>query len=268
MGLPNRTSCLALVAILTAGLCQTAQAREVRVDFDDLNFGTTGENFAFAGTSFGVGGGAINFQLDFGSGAQFYDYCMNANGYLTFIASGSGCSASSTPSGDYVAPFLSTLAVAGNTLRGSGLVDSSAPYSAGDATPAYRFIWDATDSASNSLLAELLLLDRGAGNFDLLFAYGSTFGADGAPATGTQVIQLGNNSNSLGGPFSSATDYAFSFSGGTCAGCSGSGGDGGGTGGGGGSVSVPEPSTLALLFGGLFMLVTSRRLRGANQRLR
>ena len=270
MRLPNRTSFVALIALSAAALGQPAQARPVQVDFGDLNFGATGENFDTANTLFGVGGGSIGFQLNFGSGAQSYDYCMSANGFLAFTASGSGCSGvGSTPTGDYVAPFLSTLTAGGNTLRGSGLVDSTAPYSAADATAAYRFIWDAVDSASNQVLAEMLLLDRGAGNFDLLFAYGSTlFNLDGAPATGTQVVQLGNNSNSLVGPFASATDYAFSVSGGTCAGCSGSGGDGGGTGGGGGSVSVPEPSSLALLFGGLFMLVSSRKLRGANQRLR
>ncbi|MEJ0086698.1 MAG: PEP-CTERM sorting domain-containing protein [Pseudomonadota bacterium] len=269
MGLPNRTSCFALLAILAAGLFQTAQARQVKVDFDGLSFDTTGENFAFADTSFGVGGGTISFQLNFGSGAQLYDYCMNANGFVAFVASGSGCGASDTPSGDYVAAFFAPLAVGGNTLRGSGLVDSSAPYAAGDAAAAYRFIWEASDSTSSAVLAELLLLDRGAGNFDLLFGYGSdAFGVDGTPGGGTQVVQLGSNSNSLAGPFSSTTDYGFSFSGGTCAGCGGSGGNGGGTGGGGGSVSVPEPSTLALMFGGMFMLMFSRRLRGANRRLR
>jgi hypothetical protein len=265
MGHRNRTSCFAMLALLTATLCQTAQARPIRVDFGDLNFGTTGENFGTADTFFGVGSGSIGFQLDFGSGAQSYDYCMSANGFVAFTASGSGCSGiGSTPTGDYVAPFLSTLTAGGNTLRGYGLVDSSAPYSAADATGAYRFIWDAVDSASNSILAELLLLDRGAGNFDLLFAYGNDlFGVDGAPATGTQVIQLGSNSNSVAGPFASATDYAFSVTGGTCAGC---GGTGGGGGGGGGTVSVPEPSSFALILLGMCMLVFFGGLRRANGR--
>jgi hypothetical protein len=256
MTLLNRTSGIALLAILTAAVSQTALAREVRVDFGDTNFGTSGENFTTDDTTFGVGVGSISFQLNLGSGAQSYDYCMSANGFVAFTAAGTGCSgSSSTPAGDYVAAFLAPLALHGNTLRGFGLVDSSPAYSAADATSAYRFIWDATDSSNNAILAELLLLDRGAGNFDLQFAYGNAlFNLDGAPSTGTQAIQLGGNSNSLGGPFSSATNYAFSFNGGTCAACVGS-----GIGGGGGSVSVPEPSTLALMVAAMSLLLFSRR---------
>lgn len=124
---------------------------------------------------------------------------------------------------------------------------------------------DAIDSASNQILTEMLLLDRGAGNFDVLFAYGSaSFGIDGAPATGTQLIQRGNNSNSLLGPFSSINDFGFSFNGGTCATCTGTGGNTGGGGDGGGSVSVAEPSSLSLIFAGMFLLVFSRRRRGAS----
>jgi hypothetical protein len=246
-----------LKAVLAIGLfgllSQAAQSRQVQVDFDGDAFSTTGEIFGSADSHFGTGSGAVPFDLNFGSGAQSYDFCFNGNGFVSFVASGSGCSAGGTPTGNYVAAFFSALTTGGNTMWATGLVDSTAPFAVADATPAMRFIWDGTDSASNSILVELLLLDRGAGNFDLAFGYGnSLFGIDGAPATGQQGFSLGANVRALtSGPFATATDYAFSFVGGACTTC----------GANPPPALVPEPTTLALLSSALLLLPFLRRRR-------
>ena len=248
----------ALVAGVTTLLGQVSEARVARVDFGDTNFANSGEIFNTSDTTFGTGSGSMLFDLNFGSGAQRYDYCFNGNGFVSFVVSGGTCGLSGAPTGDYVAPFLSTLTTGGNTLSSFGLVDSvhsgSAldPFVVASATSAYRFIWDATDTAGNRILTELLLLDKGAGNFGLIFEYGSPlFGIDGAPATGQQIVHLGTNvAGPTNGPFPSTTDYTYSVVNGVCATCTG-----------GGTVTVPEPSTLLLMSCGLLMLPFLRRRR-------
>lgn len=199
-----------------------AEARSIAVDFDGVAFDSNGENFAFSDSHFGANAsGAVPFALNFGTGAANYDFCFNQNGFVSFVASGSGCAFGAAPAGDFIAVFSTALTTGGNTLWSSGLIDTAAPYVAGEAVPAMRFIWDATDGALNQILTELVLIDRGAGNFDLDLRYGSTsFGVDGAPATGQQGLTLGANLVALvNGPFATATDYTFSFVNGVCATC-------------------------------------------------
>lgn len=238
-----------LVAGVLAVSSQSAHAGRVNVDFDGDAFATTGEIFLSDDTHFGTGAGTVPFQLNFGSGAATYDYCFAANGYVSFVSTGGGCGSGGAPSGNYIAPFFTDLTVGGNTLSSTGLVDSTAPFIESEATPAMRFIWDATDSSGNAVLAGLMLLDRGAGNFDFLFQYGNDlFGIDGAPATGSQGFSLGSNVSPLvSGPFATSTTYRFSFVDGTCVSC--------------GSTSVPEPATLTLLVAGLIGLAFLRRRR-------
>jgi hypothetical protein len=238
----SRLPTLALVAGLLAASAQSAFAARVLVDFDGDAFATSGEIFLSGDTQFGTGRGAVPFQLNFGSGAASYDFCFAADGFVQFVATGGACSA--TPTGDYIAPFLADLTVGGNTLWSTGLVDSTAPFVVAEATPALRFIWDATDSLGNSVLAGLVLLDQGAGNFDLKLEYGNDlFGIDGAPDTGKQGLSLGTNVLALtSGPFATATDYRFSFIDGTCtSGC--------------GAIppptTVPEPPMVLLAAAGL-----------------
>ena len=250
----SRLWVLVLGACLLGTLSQAALAARVNVDFDGDAFATTGEIFPSSETHFGTGAGTVPFLLNFGSGAATYDFCFAADGFVSFGTSGSPCSSSSPPTGNYIAPFLSDLTVGGNTLWSTGSVDSTAPFVVAEATPAIRFIWDATDSSGNSILAGLVLLDRGAGNFDLEFEYGNDlFGIDGAPATGQQGLSLGTNVLPLtNGPFATATNYLFSFKDGTCTGACGTTTP---------PVSVGEPMTSVLLGAGLLLALTSVRRR-------
>jgi MYXO-CTERM domain-containing protein len=255
MLIQKRIVVIAIATSLFYLLGAPAQARSIAVDFDGSSFATTGEIFNTANTTFGTGSGAVPFNLNFGSGSQAYDFCFNGNGFVSFVASGSGCGSGSTPTGDYVAPFLSTLTTGGNTLWSTGLADPTAPYATADAAPAMRFIWDATDSLGNSILVETLLIDQGAGNFNLEFQYGSPlFGVDGAPGTGQQGFSLGTNVLALtSGPFATATDYVFSFVGGLCTTCGTTNPP---------PTNVPEPSPLALMASALLALpLLRRRLR-------
>jgi hypothetical protein len=259
----NRLAGLALASGVLGLLSTTAWATRINVDFDGDAFPATGEIFGSADTHFGANSsGTMPFALDFGSGATVYDFCFNSNGFVSFVASGSGCTFGSTPTGDYIAPFASALTTGGNTLWGSGSVDSSTPYSTSDTTPAIRFIWDATDSSNNAVLAELLLVSQpsiSTGAFSLEYRYGNDlFGVDGAPATGSQGYKLGNNtSGPTSGPFATDTTYKSTFSAG--APCTTDCGGGTGT----PPTDVPEPGALALLSGVLLLVpvVFRRRLR-------
>jgi hypothetical protein len=215
-----RTS-LAAAALGLAGA--GVEARSIVVDFDGSGFASNGEMFALSDSHFGANAsGAVPFALNFGTGAASYDFCFNQNGFVSFVASGGGCAFGAAPSGDFVSVFSTALTTGGNTLWSTGSVDTVAPYLTTETVPAMRFIWDATDGAANSILTELLLIDRGGGSFDLDLRYGSDlFGIDGAPATGQQGLSLGSNLVALvNGPFATATDYAFSFVNGVCATCS------------------------------------------------
>lgn len=238
-----------LIAGVLAASSPSALAGRVNVDFDGDAFATTGEIFLSGNTHFGTGAGTVPFLLNFGSGAATYDYCFAANGYVSFVSTGSGCGSGGAPSGNYIAPFLADLTVGNNTLSSTGLVDSTAPFIVAEATPAMRFIWDGTDSSGNAVLAGLMLLDRGAGNFDFLYQYGNDlFGLDSAPATGRQGFSLGTNVSALvSGPFATSTTYRFSFVDGACVGC--------------GSTNVPEPAPLTLLAGLIGLAFLRRRRR-------
>jgi hypothetical protein len=229
----------ALLTLGTLALAMpAAQARFVFVDFGDpVSFATDGQLFTQPLST----GGTVPFQLNFGQGTNTYDYCYSGTGgFVQFVGSGNPCAAGPVPApgSNYIAPFQVDLLSNNPTVTG-GFIDDidsgsgSDPYELANATtPAIRFIWSGEEAAHLSVIFELMLIDRGSGNFDVDFMYGSElFGIDGAPDTGQQVIALG--SNILGptlGPFSSNVDYSWSFVDGACTNC------GGGT-----PVTVPEP---------------------------
>ena len=179
------------LAAAAMGLAGAAvEARSIAVDFDGSGFDGNGENFALSDSHFGANAtGAVPFALNFGTGAASYDFCFNPNGFVSFVASGAGCAFSAAPSGDYVAVFSTALTTGGNTLWSTGLIDTAAPYVAADTVPAMRFIWDATDGSANSILTELMLIDRGGGSFDLDLRYGSTLFGIGRAGDGPAGIE-------------------------------------------------------------------------------
>ncbi|MEJ0035622.1 MAG: PEP-CTERM sorting domain-containing protein [Gammaproteobacteria bacterium] len=236
-----------------------SNARTVAIDFGD-SFATSGELF----TSFGQPGtgGTTSFDLNLGAGAQAYDFCFNANGFVSLAAAGgSGCTYSSTPTGDFLAPYAAPFSTAGtNTSWSAGLLGlGTAPFSVDNTTAAYRFIWE--DSVSGAA-TELMLVNRDAGNFDIEFRYGNPFALDpavstGVPTGGLQGFTLGDTTLPLTGSstgFSGSNLYLYSFVNGVCTTC-------GGTTPPVGEVSVPEPSTLFLMAAGLLGLVVYRSRR-------
>ena len=258
----KRLQGVSLAACLFGFLIPTAQAHRVSVDFNDSadspGFAVDGQVFTTANTQFGApNSGLVPFDLNFGSGALSYDFCFNGNGFVSFVTVGSACATGPTPTGNYIGAFVSSLTNGGNTMSSSGGIDSidagtaANPFDFANVTPAMRFIWDGTDSANNSILAEAILLDKGSGNFVVQFAYGSDlFGIDGAPGTGQQVINLGANLlGPVNGPFATATDYSFSFVDGVCSAC--------GT----PPTAVSEPGTLALFGIALMPLLLMGRRR-------
>ncbi len=260
-------------ALLTTGMLvlamPAAQARFVFVDFGDpVSFANDGQLFT---TPLSTTNGAVPFQLNFGLGANSYDYCYSGqSGFVQFVSSGGACTSAAVPAAtdNYIAPFLVDLLSNSPTVT-SGFVDtidsgsSSDPYQMSNATTAaIRFIWSGEEAAHLQVISELMLLDRGSGNFDVMFMYGSDlFGIDGAPDTGEQVINMaGNTQGPTLGPFASDVDYTWSFVDGVCTTC------GGTSGGGGGTVGVPEPPALLMwvfaLAGVLF--VYRRRTAGGS----
>ncbi len=252
-------------ALLTLGMLvlamPAAQARFVFVDFGDpASFAADGQLFTQPLST----SGSVPFQLNFGQGTNSYDYCYSGTGgFVQFVGSGSPCAAGPVPppGSNYIAPFQVDL-LSNNPTVTSGFIDdidsgsSSDPYELANATtPAIRFIWSGEEAAHLPVIFELMLIDRGAGNFDVDFMYGSElFGIDGAPDTGQQVISLGTNL--LGptlGPFSSSVDYSWSFLDGACTNCGGSTG-----------VPVPEPPAPLLWAFALTGLVFAYRRRFAG----
>ena len=169
------------------------------------------------------------------------------------------------PTGNYIAPFAADLgpgtnAQLGGTSYSSGLIDPIAPYILAEATnKAYKFTWlgmcpagdpdcDAPD------YFQVILFDKGAGDFRIEFNYGLTFSSadnfgDPTSLVGQQGYSLGNNVLALHtGPFTSRNpDYCFT----------------GGVGGLCNVAAVPEPETYALLALGLGMVggLAKRRSR-------
>jgi hypothetical protein len=256
---------LSLALALAVG---TAEARSIRVDlaiapqFDNSGELWTQDNDVdLSGDGFVTG--AIPFQLDFGGGAADYSFCFAENGFVSFFQSGGSCNSLIPPSGDYIAAFANDLAIT-ESLWSIGSIDTGpAPFSLDDDVPAMRFTWRGTDSGGASLIAQLVLLDRGTGSFDIELNYGGPFDPDYVTSTlGGQGLSLGTNVVALTtGAFSGInTNYFFSMQSGVLSG---------------GTTPpdptpVDEPSALLLMLAALTLLLmlTRRRLRDVPHLIR
>lgn len=245
---------LALLAATAA-----VDARGVRVDlaiapqFDNSGELWTQDNDVdLSGDGFVTG--AIPFQLDFGGGAADYSFCFAENGFVSFFQSGGGCNSLLPPSGDYIAAFANDLAIT-EAMWSIGSIDTGpAPFSLDDDVPAMRFTWRGTDSGGSSLIAQLVLLDRGTGSFDMELNYGGPFDPDYVTSTlGGQGLSLGTNAVALAtGAFSGFNNnYFFSMQSGVLSG---------------GTTppdptTIDEPSTLLLTLAALTLLLVLMRRR-------
>jgi hypothetical protein len=232
-------------ASLMLGVCLNAHAGHILIDSADPT--GTFANFPFSGQAWttdnnvdlsgdGFATGAVSFALNLGSGAQNYDFCFSENGFVSFVASGGGgsCNSLLPPSGNFIAPFAADLVASNNTQWSVGKVDPTTPFDLGAAVPAMRFTWNGVSFGTDSVTAQLVLLDRGGGNFDFQMDYGLSEDYL-TPAGGQQGYSLGAATSPLtSGPFSSNTDYFFSVVDGVVS-------PAGST-----VTPVPEPPTLAL----------------------
>ena len=257
-------------AALTAGaLCSSPSAMARNISVDSRPFEQTGEQWSNTNVDLKNNGavqGSLPFQLNFGDGATTYDFRFSENGFIQFVAPGSTGTGSS-PTGNYIAPFAADLAFADNaqlisTSFSSGLIDPTAPYVLSDATvKAFKFTWLGMCPASDVGCQapdyfQLILFDRGAGDFRLQFNYGLTFSSvdvfgDPTSLAGQQGYSLGSNVLALHtGPFNSNNpDYCFTGGVGSLCGT---------------VAAVPEPEVVTMLAGGLALLgVAARRRRGA-----
>jgi hypothetical protein len=213
--LPLRSTLLCLSLIVASG---ALEARGIRVDMAGANnFNFSGEDWTsdnpvgadLAGDSFVTG--VIPFQLNFGAGAADYSFCFTENGFVSFIQA-PGCNSLVPPTGEFIAPFANDLAI-DSALWSVGLLDPLEPYSRDEDTEAMRFTWQGTDTNNAQLVAQLVLLNRGAGNFDFEINYGPAFAEDYVTSNaGGQGWSLGANTQALTtGAFAQATNYFFSM---------------------------------------------------------
>lgn len=212
---PVLASMLACGALaLAAG---SASARTIAVDFDGTSIDTTGEVFAFQAHADNFG--TMPFQLDFGSGATTYDFCFTNSGFVQFTAAGTGCGGvGTTPAGNFIAPYVATFTDGSNAIYGTGTIDTVGAINDGvGAADAIRFIWQ-DFGAVDPIFTEIMLIDRGGGNFDFDLRYGNAnAGILDVPLGGQQGFTLGANTQPLSGAqLFSATDYYYTFVGGVC----------------------------------------------------
>lgn len=246
--------------------------REIQIDQGD-NYAFSGQKWDFPGFSYDAGGsnlGSIPFALNFGAGANLYQFQYDAHGQVLLLDS-NGASTGNTISPLFSASTLFQTDGNGSGLMvwGAGQIDPQlllpvAPvnpvYDINNALTAYRFSWvnvcpsTGACDGSDSVSFQAVLIDRSNGDFDILFNYGNSQGPIPADAIGG--FELGANTTSFSSFTSPGPDFC--FRGGVVASC--------------GAVvtpTVPEPGTVALFALGLLLLARltpRRRLAFARRR--
>jgi hypothetical protein len=255
----------ALAAAVFALAAASVDARQLRIDAAPEDPSAGFPNFAFSGEAWttdtfvdlsndGFATGAVSFALNLGSGAADYDFCFSENGFVSFTPTGTGgCNSLIETQTNYIAPFSADLTPANSTATfySVGRVDTASPFDLSTTFPAMRFTWNpVTVGGSDPFSTQVVLLDRGGGDFDIELNYGR-FAGDTTPAGGLQGISLGATQQPfISSPFLADTNYLLSFQGGKLV---------GGTTPPDPPASVPEPAPLYLLATAVLMLPFLRR---------
>ena len=248
--------------------------RGILVDQGD-NYPLDGQKWDFPGAYFQdsfstVGSGTVTpaIPLNIGAGAQLYTFRFDPTGRAVMLDS------NGVATTNFIAPlesgfsdvtFIPDSGVGGFIAFGAGQIAPSVltgnpvgPFDPNAALSVYRFLWrnvcidfnGACVAGSTDFNFEAVLVDRGAGDFDLDFDYAPP---NDALATSSAGYLLGANAASFTDFSSPGPDYC--FRGGVGQLC--------------GSVvvpptTVPEPAPIALLAAGIGLLgVATRRRRGA-----
>lgn len=229
--------------------------RTIRIDTDFVFSPITGQRWngetVVALPKNGLAVGSMDFQLNFGSGAKDYDFAFNQNGYVTFFERpGSAVTSIPLPSnGNFIAPFAFDMAMGGLTSFGCGAIDTAMPFFESQAQEAMRFTWMSMCPAgdancTNPASFQVVLIDRGSGDFDVEMNYGNFDPNAPASFAGQYGLQLGSNVVKLsdGRPFNGSLSPDYYFRNGVMA-------------------PVPEPSTYAMLIAGLGLVGLALRAR-------
>ncbi len=257
-----------IVATLAVGLfmlaSQAVQAggRSIRVDAGDFNFDNSGEawstrteiDFVTQPLESGTLPFALNFSGVAGAG-QIYDFSFYADGTLP---AGLDIGFGSFAGGNFgtIRPYF--LGVGNlNTVSFSsgewsiGEIDTDLPYLRSETIDAVRFTWrNGTISDGRSVAAQLVFLNRGAGDFDIEFNYG--FLSYDFPVGGSQSLMLGPVSQHFES-LDKVGYFGACYRDGVGSICS-------------PAVVVPEPATVSLLALGL-AVVAVPALRRRQQRI-
>jgi|GEM_PF-2315187 len=262
---------LLAVAVLAFGFMQSfptsaLAGRQIEIDQGD-NYLGDGQKWDFPGAYFkdgsstiGTGIVAVPFALNIGSGAQNYSFQLDNQGRVILLDTGG------QPTTNFIAPLFSNGTTfvpdgdfGGFIAFGAGQIDPQvllpgypqpgATYVPANALNVYRFLWnrvcanscigDGTDDIS----MEAVLIDRGAGDFDLDFFYSNPQGP--VPTGATGGFLLGLNSATFSSFDAPGPDFCFR-AGALSDTCS-------------GTTAVPEPSSVLLILVGLGLLFAAAR---------
>lgn len=149
----------------------------------------------------------LPFLLNFGEGAKLYTACVSENGFAWLVPPSQGCPAvlafkDEIPSDDVLLSDYSDLRyngtwegeplwgdLWGSALTAAGRADLKPPYSLGKSAAAVAFVWYslAYVDGPGTVTTEVLLVDRGQGDFDL------QFNSTDATTRGPHGFTLGRN---------------------------------------------------------------------------
>jgi len=245
----RRIALTVLVFFMVASAAQSAFAqRSIRVDLGDSNFDQNGEawfyryevDFATEPLTTGSMPFALNYSGAPGPGT-FQDFGMSGYPLSPPYLGLAHTDLTGTQSAGILAYYFDSWPPYTSWDSGEwsiGMIDTQAPYSKSEAVDAIRFTWKGSISDGRTITTQVVLLNRGAGDFDIELNYG--LGTFDFPAGGSQLMNFMPN-----GPgqqlFASHGKIGFvgaCFRGGVGEIC----------------APVPEPSTYALFVVGVALL--------------